>query len=185
MQTQYANMMVPKPSPKRAAELNSIAEQVARQYRSDSLSPNMVSGIMRIAEFGLLTLTGFLLYAWYVGRSEYMRMEYPSAILFGAALMVVILELAHSYQQSALRRPWSQIGRLVFSWAGVFAVLSLIGFFLKVSESFSRVWFASWFVTGFFSLMILRFALAKFIRKWARNGRMERRALIVGGRATR
>ena len=29
--------------------------------------------------------------------------------------------------------------------------------------------------------MVLRLVLARFIKRWARNGKMERRALIVGG----
>ena len=170
-----------QPSAKRAAELNAIAEQVARQYRTDSMSPVIVAGILRLVEFGLLSLIGLVAYAWYVGRSNYLHWEYPVAILTGSALMVIILETADAYQQTSLRRPWSQSGRILFSWAGVFAVMALVGFFLKISEDFSRVWFATWFTVGFLALLILRVALAKFIRKWARNGRMERRALIVGG----
>ena len=166
---------------KRTAELNAIAEQVARQYRTDSLSPIMVSGIMRLTEFGLLALLGLMTYTWYVSHNGYMFWEYSIAILSGSAMMVIVLELSDAYQQSALRRPWSQIGRLLFSWAGVFAVMALIGFLLKISEEFSRVWFASWFIAGFLALLVLRISLAKFIRAWARNGRMERRALIVGG----
>ncbi|MGL4488729.1 MAG: undecaprenyl-phosphate glucose phosphotransferase [Rhizobiaceae bacterium] len=169
------------PDAARASELNDIAEQVAHQYRADSMSPVIVSGVLRLVEFGLLAVTGLIVFILYVGTSTHLVWYYPMVIVGGSAMMVIVLEFADAYQQSALRRPFSQAGRILFSWLGVFAVLTLIGFFLKVSEEFSRAWFGSWFLTGFLSLVILRFALSRFIRKWARNGRMERRALIVGG----
>jgi Undecaprenyl-phosphate glucose phosphotransferase len=169
------------PDNARAAELNDIAEQVARQYRADSMSPVIVSGVLRLVEFGLLTVIGLVAYIVYVGLGTHLVWYYPAIIVGGSAFMVIILELADAYQQNNLRRPFSQTGRILFSWLGVFAVLALIGFFLKISNEFSRFWFGSWFVCGFFALVILRFFLAKIIRKWARNGKMERRALIVGG----
>ncbi len=169
------------PDGKRKAELNAIAEQVALQYRADSMSPIIVTGMLRLVEFSLLVLAGLVIYVVYVGINRALMWQYPAVILGGSVLMVIILELGDAYQLAALRRPWSQFGRILFSWSGVFAVLALAGFFLKVSAEFSRVWLATWFGTGFVALFILRLVLARLIKRWARNGRMERRALIVGG----
>ncbi len=172
------------PDAKRKAELNAIAEQVALQYRADSMSPIIVTGTLRLVEFGLLVLAGLVIYLFYVGVNRTLIWQYPAVILGGSALMVIILELGDAYQLAALRKPWSQFGRILFSWSGVFAVLALAGFFLKVSADFSRVWLATWFGTGFVTLFILRLVLARLIKRWARNGKMERRALIVGGGKT-
>jgi Undecaprenyl-phosphate glucose phosphotransferase len=166
---------------KRKAELNAIAEQVAFQYRADSMSPIIVTGTLRLVEFAMLVLAGLVIYLFYVGVNRTLLWQYPVVILGGSALMVIILELGDAYQLAALRKPWGQFGRILFSWSGVFAILALAGFFLKVSAEFSRVWLAAWFITGFFALFILRLVLARLIRLWARNGKMERRALIVGG----
>jgi Undecaprenyl-phosphate glucose phosphotransferase len=168
----------------RATELNDIAEQVARQYRADSMSPVIVSGVLRLVEFGLLSIIGLVAFFIYVGIESHLIWYYLAITIGGSAFMVIILELADAYQQNALRSPFSQTGRILFSWLGVFAVLALIGFFLKISEDFSRAWFGMWFGSGFLALFISRFFLAKVIRKWARNGKMERRALIVGGGKT-
>ncbi|MGB8816580.1 MAG: undecaprenyl-phosphate glucose phosphotransferase [Rhizobiaceae bacterium] len=169
------------PNAVRREELNAIAEQVARQYRQDSMSPVIVSGTLRLVEFAILVLSGLVIYLAYVGVHKTLLWQYPAVILGGSAAMVIVLELADTYQIPSLRKPWSQIGRILFSWSGVFAVLTLIGFFLKVSADFSRVWLATWFGTGFVALMVLRLVLSRFIKLWARNGKMERRALIVGG----
>jgi Undecaprenyl-phosphate glucose phosphotransferase len=164
-----------------SAKLNLIAQQVANQFRADSMSPIMVTGTLRLAEFALLALSGLLIYAGYVGSGGPLNWEYPATICFGALLMVVLLEMGDSYQVSALRHPMSQFGRILVSWTGVFATLALAGFFLKVSAEFSRLWFGAWFGAGLFLLLVLRLVLSGFIRRWGRNGRMERRAVIVGG----
>jgi Undecaprenyl-phosphate glucose phosphotransferase len=161
--------------------LNDIARQVASQYRRDTMSPVMVSGMLRLIEFGVLFLSGMALYVLYVGIGPNLFWHYP-AIAFGASLLtVVMLEFSDLYQISVLLRPARNIGRLLLIWSGAFAVLALAGFFLKVSSDFSRLWSGSWFVSGFVLLFALRLVLSQMVRRWARNGRMERRAVIVGG----
>ncbi len=163
------------------AKLNPIAQQVANQFRADSMSPIMVTGTLRLTEFALLALSGLTIYGGYVGAGGPLNWEYPATICFGALLMVVLLEMGDAYQVSALRHPISQFGRILVSWMGVFATLALAGFFLKISAEFSRLWFGAWFGVGLLLLLILRFVLSGFIKRWGRNGRMERRAVIVGG----
>jgi FlaA1/EpsC-like NDP-sugar epimerase len=161
--------------------LNDIARQVASQYRRDTMSPIMVSGMLRLVEFGLLFVSGMALYVFYVGIGPDLFWHYP-AIAFGASLLtVVLLEFSDLYQIPVLLRPARNVGRLLLIWSGAFAVLALAGFLLKVSSDFSRIWFGSWFVSGFVLLFGLRLLLSQLVRRWARNGRMERRAVIVGG----
>ena len=38
--------------------INDVARQVASQYRRDTMSPIMVSGVLRMVEFALLLLSG-------------------------------------------------------------------------------------------------------------------------------
>lgn len=161
-------------------QLNDVARQVASQYRHDTMSPVMVSGVLRLVEFALLVLSGIALYGYYVGFSH-LYWRYPAIIVGGSLVTVVLLELSDLYQISALRRPIVHAGRLLLIWIGTFALLTLGGFFLKVSSDFSRFWFGSWFLVGFILLFVLRLVMSSMIRRWARNGTMERRAVIVGG----
>jgi hypothetical protein len=57
----------------------------------------------------------------------------------------------------------------------------VVTFFLQSGLIFSRVWFLAWFAIGAIVLIISRNIVAYGIRRWARNGVMERRAVIVGG----
>ncbi len=78
-------------------------------------------------------------------------------------------------------RPVSNITRIATVWAGTLALFAVAGFFLKLADDFSRVWFAGWFVVGLVLLVGQRLVLAHMIKRWARNGMIERRAVIVGG----
>lgn len=162
-------------------KLNSMALQVAAQYRRDTMSPIMVSGVLRIFEFVLLLVSGLALFFYHVGIASELAWHYP-AIIAGASLITVIfLEITDCYQLSALMRPVSHIGRILLAWVGALALFVLAGFFLKISADFSRLWFGGWFASGFILIFGGRLILSRMIKRWARNGTMERRAVIVGG----
>ena len=162
-------------------KLNPMAQYIAAHFRQDTMSPVIVSGWLRLAEFCLLALCGVVAYLWLVGLGGHMAWKYPGVIAGGSLLAVILLEFTDGYSIASLRRPIHFSGRMLLVWAGTFALLALAGFLFKVSEDFSRLWFGAWFVAGFAALMALRLVMAVLIRRWARNGRMERRAVIVGG----
>lgn len=161
--------------------MNSVARQVASQYRRDTMSPVMVSGVLRIVEFALLFLSGLVLYFHFVGFFTYLAWQYPLTIAAASFLAVVLLDVSDCYQISALMRPISNLGRVLAVWAGTFALMALTAFIMKMSEDYSRLLFGTWFVIGLLLLFVLRLVMSKLIRRWARDGRMERRAVIVGG----
>ncbi|QPC87443.1 undecaprenyl-phosphate glucose phosphotransferase [Mesorhizobium sp. NBSH29] len=163
------------------AELNAVARQVATQYRRDTMSPVMVSGVLRIVEFFLLMFAGTVLFSIYVGFSTHLVWHYPVIILSVSLLTVILLDVADCYSVQALFRPISYLGRIALVWSAVFALLAVAGFFLKISADFSRFFVGSWFVAGLIGLAGLRIVLSSIIKRWARNGTMERRAVIVGG----
>ncbi|TIM24751.1 MAG: undecaprenyl-phosphate glucose phosphotransferase [Mesorhizobium sp.] len=161
--------------------MNDVARQVASQYRRDTMSPIMVSGVLRMVEFGLLFLSGLAVYFHYVGFFNYLAWQYPVTIAAGSFLAVVLLDVTDCYQIVALMRPIANFGRVLLVWAGTFALMALTAFVMKMSQDYSRLLFGSWFVIGFVLIFGLRLVMSKLIRAWARDGRMERRAVIVGG----
>lgn len=171
----------PSPEGEQGPKLSQIAQQVAEQYRRDTMSPVMVSGFLRLIEFALLAVSGAVMFAIYVTFDTHLTWQYPAVIVGGSLLAVILLELTDSYQITTLRQPLAHLGTLLLVWAGTFALMSLAGFFLKISAEFSRVWFGGWFVGGLLAFLALRLAVARLVRRWARNGTMERRAIIVGG----
>ncbi|UCI05942.1 undecaprenyl-phosphate glucose phosphotransferase [Mesorhizobium sp. B1-1-8] len=161
--------------------INDVARQVASQYRRDTMSPIMVSGVLRMVEFAVLFLSGLCLYFYYLGFFNYLAWQYPLTIAAASFLTVVLLDVTDSYQVSTLMRPIANFGRVLLVWAGTFALMALTAFAMKMSQDYSRLLFGTWFVVGFVLIFGLRLVMSRLIRRWARDGRMERRAVIVGG----
>ncbi|MBZ9676718.1 undecaprenyl-phosphate glucose phosphotransferase [Mesorhizobium sp. ES1-1] len=161
--------------------MNDVARQVASQYRRDTMSPIMVSGVLRIVEFAVLFLSGLLVYFNYVGFFTYLAWQYPLTIASASFLAVLLLDVTDCYQLPSLMRPIVSLGRILVVWAGTFALMALTAFVMKMSGDYSRLVFGTWFVVGFALIIGLRVVMSRLIRRWARDGRMERRAVIVGG----
>jgi FlaA1/EpsC-like NDP-sugar epimerase len=103
------------------------------------------------------------------------------AILIGSTLAVLLIQIADGYQVPALRSALRTLPKVLSAWTIAFAIISVLAFFMQYGLAFSRFWFAAWYVSGAVGLIIVRNIVAFGIRRWARNGIMERRAVIVGG----
>ena len=91
-------------------QLNETARQVAAQYRRDTMSPVMVSGVLRIVELALLVLSGATLFVYYVGLGTDLDWHYPAVIAGASLLAVILLDITDCYQLAALMRPVSNVG---------------------------------------------------------------------------
>ncbi len=165
------------PSP----SLNAIARQIASQYRRDTMSPVMVSGVLRLVEFSVLFLSGVAVYCAYLGFFVHLAWQYPLVIAATSLLAVVLLDIGDCYQISALMQPLRSFGRVFMVWSASFALMAVTAFLFKASEDYSRLLFGLWFVVGLVLILGLRLVLSRLLRRWARDGRVERRAVIVGG----
>ncbi|MDR6759587.1 Undecaprenyl-phosphate glucose phosphotransferase [Mycoplana sp. BE70] len=165
----------------KTVELNPLAQQIALQFRAENYSPNMITGLLRLLEFTMLFVIGYGITSIYVAPSLDMMLFYIGVIAAGSALGVLLLHVADTYQIPSLRAAWRMIPRLLGAWAIAFATMALALFFFKVAENTSRVWFMLWFLFGAIYLVAERQLIAYSIRRWARNGTMERRAVIAGG----
>jgi Undecaprenyl-phosphate glucose phosphotransferase len=54
-------------------------------------------------------------------------------------------------------------------------------FFARLGDLYSRVWLAAFFGAGLISLYVSRLVLYGKVRRWSREGRLDRRAVLVGG----
>ncbi|QKV18327.1 undecaprenyl-phosphate glucose phosphotransferase [Oricola thermophila] len=165
--------------PVQESRLDSLVDRIAGELRTDTISPVMVRGWLRIGEFlGLAAIATIIMLAYPQTEAN---LQYALAITGGSLLYIILAEIADAYELRALRRPLRWFPRIALAWASTFALLALIGFLLKVSGDFSRLWSGSWFIGGMFFLLATRLLLALRIRDWTRSGKLERRAVIVGG----
>ena len=91
------------------------------------------------------------------------------------------LETVGIYELQAFRSYGKQYALLASAWSVVFLIVIGAAFFARAGELFSRLWFAGFYVSGLAVLGISRTMLCNLVRRWTRDGRLTRRAVIVGG----
>ncbi len=164
-----------------AVKLNSRAEQVASQFAQNAVSPFLLATGLRIVEFLSVLSLGLGIYFFYVVPMDGVKTFYLFTCLLGAILTFVALQAADTYQVASMRTSITQLGRVMAAWTGVFATLALLAFFMRISTDFSRLWFGTWYASGLIFFAIERSFVSVMVRRWGRDGRLERRAVIVGG----
>jgi Undecaprenyl-phosphate glucose phosphotransferase len=166
-------------SPRR--ELSPEAMAVASERVPISYPPIVVSGFARFVEFCLIAAIGHAVYAAYLLPNSDFGWHYPIAIFAVALISVAAFQVAGIYRMQSFRSRTSQYARLVAAWLIVFLLLTAAIFLGKLQDQFSRVWVLSFFCLGLVALSGFRMALFALIRHWAREGRLTRRTVIVGG----
>ncbi|TCS08369.1 undecaprenyl-phosphate glucose phosphotransferase [Rhizobium sp. BK418] len=162
-------------------DINPYARQIAEQFRDGTYSPAIIIGQLRLLEF----LTQFVigLAAFYFapgdGNDTFLTRAVTAAIV--SALTVVALQFADAYSIPALRARVRYLPRAVAAFAIAFVLTAgVFSLFLGLGTA-TAASYAIWFIAGTLFLVVERFLVAQGIRNWARNGIMERRAVIVGG----
>jgi Undecaprenyl-phosphate glucose phosphotransferase len=70
---------------------------------------------------------------------------------------------------------------MTVAWSLVLLALVTVMFFARLGDLYSRVWLAGFYGIGLLALYAERVILYRKVRRWTREGRLDRRAVIVGG----
>ena len=96
------------------------------------------------------------------------------------AAAVICFQAADIYEVQVFRGQLRQMTRMISAWAFVFLLFIGASFFAKLGSEISRLWLSAFFVAGLAALIGERLFLRAMIRGWARDGRLDRRTIIVG-----
>jgi Undecaprenyl-phosphate glucose phosphotransferase len=132
-----------------------------------------------VIEVGLVAAIGLALYFWYappVIDSHY----YIGSIIGISLLSLLAFQAADIYQVQAFRGHEKQYMRLASAWSVVFLIAVTASYFTQWGDEFSRAWLGSFYVVGLFALIAFRRALFLLVRRWTRQGRLDRRTVVVG-----
>src|SRR3954451_500974 len=171
---------IDRPPIERRRRLSSAALAVTNQKVRRAYSPIVIAGAVRLADFLLVSIIGITLYFGYVVPRSGFYWEYVGAILGMAAAAVMCFQAADIYQVQVFRGQLRQMTRMISSWAFVFLLFIGASFFAKLGGEVSRLWLSSFFFTGLAALIAGRMILRSMVRRWAREGRLDRRTIIVG-----
>jgi Undecaprenyl-phosphate glucose phosphotransferase len=153
----------------------------ATATRSSLISPVVLADTMRVLEGLAMALLGAGIAVVYVANPDAGQLlRYGMTSLAAALLSVFLLSFLGLYSMQAFQSPMRSMPRLVGGAALCAAAVIAAVFFLKQGADFSRVWLMAWFAASASLLVGGRFALAAQVRRWAKAGRLNRRAVIYG-----
>jgi len=162
-------------------ELNEFAAQVADQFSADSISPNIVSGMVRLFDLLVLIALGLGLY-FYHGMSESGLFSW---FVFGSFLCgTLTVGYAHgldAYLTTTMRNLTSQTMKVLTGHTLSLLTLGILAFAAGKFNETVTTWASSWFVMGGAYLVVSRAIISFFVKRLYNEGRLERRAVIVGG----
>ncbi|MCG6204390.1 undecaprenyl-phosphate glucose phosphotransferase [Rhodopseudomonas sp. HC1] len=168
------------PMVERRKRLSPAALAVANLKVPRAYSPVVIAGMVRLIDFVLIASVGIVLYLGYVARRDGVHWEYIAAILAMTVATLISFQAADLYEVQVFRRTLKQMTRMFSTWTFVFLLFIGASFFAKLGGEVSRVWLSSFFLLGIVALTIERLIIRNLVRHWAREGRLDRRTIIVG-----
>jgi Undecaprenyl-phosphate glucose phosphotransferase len=162
-------------------ELGLLARAIAAEPVADPISPVVLIGLVRLAEFITIAAIGAAAYGVLLYPSPGFAWNYAAAIVLMSGAAILAFQAFEIYSVPAFRTHVRQLYRLALAWTLVFLIAFAVSSFGKFNGTFSGMWAASWFCVGFFALFFGRFVLTALVRPWARDGRLLRRVVVVGG----
>jgi Undecaprenyl-phosphate glucose phosphotransferase len=153
---------------------------VTNQKVRPAYSPIVIAGAVRVFDFLLLGVVGVGIYLYYVMPLSGFHWQYVAAILGMNAAAVICFQAADIYQVQVFRGQLRQMTRMISSWAFVFLLFIGASFFAKLGSEISRLWLSAFFFIGLAVLITERLILRSLVRRWAHQGRLDRRTVIVG-----
>jgi Undecaprenyl-phosphate glucose phosphotransferase len=169
-----------RPHVERRRRLTPAALAVSNQKVGRAYSPIVIAGAVRAVDFAMLSAIGIALYFGYVVPLSGFSWGFLAAIFGVAATAVICFQAADIYQVQLFRGHLRQMTRLISSWAFVFLLFVGASFIVKLGSEISRVWLTAFFLAGLAALLAQRLFLRSLVRSWARQGRLDRRTVIVG-----
>ncbi len=169
-----------RPPIERRRRLSLAALAVTNQKVKRAYSPIVIAGAVRLIDFVMLSLIGIALYFGYVVRLSGFHWEYVAAIFGMTATAVICFQAADIYEVQVFRGQLRQMSRMISSWTFVFLLFIGASFIVKLGSEISRVWLSTFFFAGLAALVSERLFLRTMVRSWARQGRLDRRTIVVG-----
>ncbi|BCP53379.1 undecaprenyl-phosphate glucose phosphotransferase [Kaistia sp. 32K] len=152
---------------------------MAAGLSSEALSPRLLASAVQATEASVLVAIGgvFTVLQGAAGAG------WSELVLVIAAPLIAILGIRYlgGYSVAALRDYLAILPRILVCWAVTIAIVAAGSFFFGVETGSKRSWLGLMFLIGAAFFILERVVVASLVARWTRAGRLERRAVIVGG----
>ncbi|MBN9018623.1 MAG: undecaprenyl-phosphate glucose phosphotransferase [Rhizobiales bacterium] len=174
--------MTPRLEIRSADALPERARLAAARLSDRPISPLVLGSGVWAVDLVALILLGVLLSLLTSASPFAYRLAYLGAIA-APVFATLLARSQRGYDLAALRDPVAALARLLLGWALTMLLAAAVGFLLGVDSSGARQWLVAYAIVGIIYFLVSRAFLARLIARWSRSGRLERRAVIVGGGA--
>lgn len=154
---------------------------LGKNERKFAVSRQVVSGCIAILDVLSLSAPALAIYGLYVhpdaaaGFSPYLA---ATALLTTLVLLLLASSGLHKFHR--VTRPFRYMPRVISLVTISFLVLVALGFFLKLSNDFSRVWLVSWAISAIALITLSRILVPKIMRNLARKGQLTKNIMVFG-----
>nr|WP_321457454.1 undecaprenyl-phosphate glucose phosphotransferase [uncultured Cohaesibacter sp.] len=161
--------------------ITDLAREVAAEFSETTYAPVVVRGLIQLADFLVLSLLGFGA-AMVAGGAELSGFHMPLLFSLSGSLLFSLFTLSvDGYSVHEMSRLSQQVGKVIGAWTMVIVLFLLLSYLSATPIGTNRSWLGLWFFIGVVSITIIRGVESLLIRHWQEDGRLERRAVIVGG----
>jgi Undecaprenyl-phosphate glucose phosphotransferase len=141
-------------------------------------SPIVLAGVVQMIEAAALALLGYACWVG-VGRPADI-VRYLATSVGIISFTLVAFRCTGLYQLQVLRRQEQGYLPLTLAWSMLFVIATALLHFGRFDNDALRFWLASWYFSGLIIIAIFRGTTAELVRRWTKEGRFERRAVIIG-----
>ncbi len=149
--------------------------------QNTSFSPSVTLGLLALSDVVIMSGAGAIIYLLYVGVFAKTFTLYMTALFLGTFFLLTAFYFSKLYTFEVLVNPVHHATKAVFVCVLVFLALVVLGFALKISATYSRIWFFSWALSATILVFLWRIFSFFLIFRLASTGRLSRNIVIVGG----
>jgi Undecaprenyl-phosphate glucose phosphotransferase len=171
----------PAATPEFAGPAVTSGALAAKPETDRGIAPAAVRAGVRGVDYLALVLSGAFAFFIHLGSDADLMLRYAVVVLTTPLIALVAFDALGAYRIDGLSKVAQRIGGLAAGWAGTTALLLAGAFFFKAGEEFSRAFISLWLVGGISALVLARIGVSRVIGRWTAEGRLDRRAVIVGG----
>lgn len=166
-------------------DASQISERLSsRAAATTRVSGEIFGGAIAIADALAILVSAVVIYFVYLellardGLHDPLR--YMATVLLAGTFTLHRVAVARMYRLENLYDAKRQIKTVLVAWSAAMVGLVILGFLLKISEDFSRVWLVTWYFVAAGTFGVSRIGIARLLYRWGRERRVFRRVVVVG-----
>ncbi|WP_298885708.1 undecaprenyl-phosphate glucose phosphotransferase [uncultured Bradyrhizobium sp.] len=165
-----------------SADPSERSSPVPLRKKGGFLRPQVAEATVAAIDVLLIVAAGLIsssTYYWLTGGSAEHALPYGGLGLIIAVNFVAIMTARRNYRLKNLMRRPQQAREIMLTWSGLFGLLAVVAFTMKISSDFSRGATIIFFTGGIITLLGWRYIVAHFISRSLTTGLFAQKRIIV------